>query len=225
MSSNSGEWTVSVSNDRTVLNELGTELDSLLSAVDAPVCARRLWLTVWVDSFVEFTPWTMWVREDGELQAVALLAERTRAGHSEIVGLGHGPSDYARLPTRSAEGAERLSEALADALQARRRPWRLRVDGLPAEDPVATALTQRLRQACVVRSEAAPRLFLRPDRSIESVMNAKDRRSLRETPTSHRARRGIYGAHGARTRGMHGSGRRRACSPVARPRGSPDERH
>ncbi len=173
------DWTISTSRDRSTLDELGPELDSLLADVGAPICARRLWLTVWADSFVEFTPWTVSVRERGELVAVALLAERTRAGHHEIVGLGHGPSDYARLPARSTEAAQRLAETLAGALRGRRRPWRLRLDGLPPADPVATRLATELPHAAVVSGEAAPRLFLRADRPVDTVMNAKDRRSLR----------------------------------------------
>lgn len=173
------DWTSSTSRDRSALDELGPELDSLLADVDAPICARRLWLTVWADAFVEFTPWTVCVRERGELAAVALFAERIRAGHHEIVGLGHGPSDYARLPARSPEAAQRLAETLAEALRSRRRPWRLRLDGLPPADPVATRLAHELSCAAVIPAEGAPRLLLRVDRPIEAVMNAKDRRSLR----------------------------------------------
>lgn len=173
------DWTSSVSRERATLDELGPELDDLLTEIDAPICARRLWLTVWADSFVEYTPWITCIRGGGNLAAVALLAERPRAGHHEIVALGHGPSDYARLPTRSDEAAERLAETIADALRQRRRPWRLRIDGLPADDPVAVRLAHELPNATVIPGEGAPRVLLRPDRPIEAVMNAKDRRSLR----------------------------------------------
>jgi CelD/BcsL family acetyltransferase involved in cellulose biosynthesis len=172
------DWTISSSRARSALDELGPELDSLLVDVGAPICARRLWLTVWADSFVEYTPWTFWVRERGELVAVGLLAVRARAGHHEIVGLGHGPSDYARLPARSPEAAQRLAETLAEALRRRRRPWRLRIDGLPPADPVATRLAEQLRHATVVRGEGAPHLLLRAERPVEAVMKAKDRHSL-----------------------------------------------
>src|ERR1700683_3383510 len=82
-------WVISSSTDRTVLDELGTDLDALLAEVDAPICARRLWLTVWLRSCLEFSPWVISVREDGTLAGVAMFAERRRAGHREIVALGH----------------------------------------------------------------------------------------------------------------------------------------
>jgi CelD/BcsL family acetyltransferase involved in cellulose biosynthesis len=179
MSSEARGWTVSSSTDRLALDDLGAELDALLAEVDAPICARRLWLTVWLRSHAEFSPWVVSVREHGQLGGVVALAERRRAGHQEIVALGHGSSDYARLPARSDAAARALADAIGDALQRRRWPWRLRLDQLPPADPVAIHLGDRLAHAAFEPGDAAPRLLLQADRPLDAVMSAKTRQSLR----------------------------------------------
>jgi CelD/BcsL family acetyltransferase involved in cellulose biosynthesis len=172
-------WAVEFTVGADTLDGLGSELDELLDAVQAPICARRLWLTTWARAYPEFTPWTVTVRARGELTAVALLASRRRAGHQELVALGHGPSDYARLPARSDEAATVLAEALAGALRERRGPWRLRVDQLPRADPVATRLLDTLRHAAMEAGDPSPRLLLRTDRPPNEVMSSKTRQTLR----------------------------------------------
>jgi CelD/BcsL family acetyltransferase involved in cellulose biosynthesis len=172
-------WVISSSTDRSVLDELGADLDALLAEVDAPICARRLWLTVWLRSCLEFSPWVISVREGGTLAGVAMFAERRRAGHREIVALGHGSSDYARLPVRSDDAARVLADAVGDALDRRRSPWRLRFDQLPSSDPVAVHLVERLAHAAIEPGDASPRLVLHGDRPLDAVMSAKTRQSLR----------------------------------------------
>jgi len=179
VSTEARDWATSSSRDRAALDDLGVELDALLAGVDAPICARRLWLTVWLQSHVEFSPWVVSVREHGELAAVGSFAERRRAGHHEIVALGHGSSDYARMPARSEIAARVLADAVHDALDARRWPWRLRFDQLPPADPAAVRLVERLSHAALEAGDAAPRLLLHADRPLDAVMSSKTRQSLR----------------------------------------------
>lgn len=179
MSTEARGWAISSSRDRSALDELGTEFDALLAEVDAPICARRVWLTVWLQSYVEFSPWVVSVRDHGDLAGVAMFAERRRAGHHEIVALGHGSSDYARLPTRSDGAARVLADAVGETLHRRRWPWRLRFDQLPPADPVAAHLVDRLSHAAVETGDASPRLLLHADRPLDAVMSAKTRQSLR----------------------------------------------
>ena len=173
------DWSVSSSTDRTVLEHLGGEFDALLDAVDAPICARRVWLTAWLEAHVEFRPWVVVVRDHGALAAVAAFADRRRAGHREIVALGHGSSDYARLPARSELAARVLADAVGDALRRRRWPWRLRFDQLPVADPTATRLVERLSHSTLEAGDASPRLLLHADRPLDAVMSSKTRQSLR----------------------------------------------
>lgn len=158
-----------------VRDDLGVLLDDL----DAPVCAQPLWLTTWARAYRSYTPWVFTLRREGELAAAGLLAERRRAGHREIVGLGHGASDYARLPARSEEDAEALAAAIADWLGGRRGPWRFRFEQLPDGDPVAAGLARRLREAVLEDGDPSPRLLLHDDRTLEQVMSSKTRQSLR----------------------------------------------
>ncbi len=179
MSTATRDWAVSSSTDRSILDRLGIELDSLLHELHAPICARRLWLTTWLEAHREFNPWVVSVRNGGSLVAVAMFATRRRAGHREIVALGHGSSDYARLPAGSDAAAAVLADSVVSTLRSRHWAWRLRFDQIPVDDPVATALAARLAHAVVETGDPAPRLLLQPDRPLETVMSAKTRQSLR----------------------------------------------
>src|SRR5213595_178593 len=115
------------------LQEIGSELDELLEHVGAPVTARRPWIDLWVETYRTWQPWCLTVRspDTGRLDAAALLATRTRFGITDIVGLGHGPSDYLRLPARDLAAAEQLGSLVADGLRRRPGRWRLVIDQLP----------------------------------------------------------------------------------------------
>ena len=139
-----------------ILDDLGPALDDLLRAVGAPVTARRPWLQSWVDSYRDHQPWAITVTSDGELTAAALLAAHRRSAHVEVVGLGHGPSDLARLPARDRASAEALAAAVEEALGGLEEPWTLRIEQLPTDDAVAAAVRERFPNSALVPGDDSP---------------------------------------------------------------------
>ncbi len=160
------------------IDDLGAELDALLAAVDAPVTADRLWVTLWARALGEYTPWVFTVRRGDQLVAAALLATHRRVAIHEIFGAGHGASDYLRLPVLDDDAADTLAAGIAGWLR-HRRPWRLRVEQLPVDDPAAAALVRHLHHAAVVPGDGSPRLRFVPGTPVDRLFSAKTRQSLR----------------------------------------------
>src|SRR2546421_5506564 len=133
-----------------VLDDLGSLLDELHAATATPVTARRPWLQTWLSCFRDYQPLAFVLRMENRLDAAALLAQRRRRGITEIVALGHGPSDQTRFPCRSGEAAAALSRGIAGQLLSRPGPWRLAVRHLPMHDPVAIALRGELPRAALM---------------------------------------------------------------------------
>lgn len=143
---------------------LGDRLDDLHRAAATPITARRPWLEVWERCFPDRRPWIVALEDAaGELEAVAPLAKTRRGPFVEITMLGQGPSDYLRLPARTADAARALGRAVADALGELRRPWQLRLDRMPADDPVVEELTRLFPLHHRRPSDGAPCLSLRGD--------------------------------------------------------------
>ena len=140
-----------------VMEKLGDAIDELHSAVRAPVMARRPWLGAWIASYRDYLPVAVTVNANGGLAAAALLAERY-GRIRQFVALGHGPSDITVLPARDNAAAETLAAAVADHLGKLRRPWRLTLRHLPAQDRVATALAARLPRATIAPGAVSPAL-------------------------------------------------------------------
>jgi CelD/BcsL family acetyltransferase involved in cellulose biosynthesis len=155
---------------RDVLEELGPKLDDLHTATGTPVTARRPWLQTWIASFEQYEPWAIVVEaDDGSLEAAALLARRRRRGRlTHVVALGQGPSDYNRLPARTVDAARALSEAVAAELKAMPGSWALRLDQLPAGDPVARGLARRLPRAILEPGDGAPRVRFKRERTLRA---------------------------------------------------------
>ena len=163
----------------SVLEELGPGLDDLLASVGAPVTARRTWLERWARSHPRFVPVAVVVEGGARLEAAALLAVRARPGLTDVVGMGHGTSDYTRLPARDAAAAASLGEAVAGWLRRLRGPWRLRVEQLPPGDPAARAIAGELRCSALVPGDGAPRMMFETDRSLSKVLGKSARQSER----------------------------------------------
>jgi CelD/BcsL family acetyltransferase involved in cellulose biosynthesis len=164
---------------RAVLQELGTALDDLFEATNTPITARRPWLQAWVDCHPEDQPLAVVVDgERGDLEAVALLAARRRFRLLDVVALGHGPSDYIRLPARTPQAARRLADALAAALAASSRFWRLRLEQLPPDDAVAAHLASSLPRAIVRTGDSAPRVRFQTERDVEPYLSRNTRSML-----------------------------------------------
>ena len=164
---------------QSVLDDLGEDLDDLLRSTSAPITARRTWLTTWLRSFPDHEPFVVTVRSDARLDGAALLARRRRAGHTEIVPIGHGLSDALRLPARSARAAQALVDAIVDAIAGIRGAWRLVVPQLPVDDTVAAMLDHDLRHSEIESGVSCPVLRVTPGDSLEDHASTRYLREAR----------------------------------------------
>lgn len=162
-----------------LLARLG-DLDDLHRSQGVPITSRRRWLEAWARAYPHFRPWGVFVEHDGGVHGAALLARRRRAGRTEVLSMGHGPSDYSRLPARSDAAAEALARAVADALARVRGPWSLRIERLPEDEGVALRLIDLLPVARLEPDEGAPRVGFDGDRDPRSLMRKNARRTERE---------------------------------------------
>jgi hypothetical protein len=137
-------------------------LERLHAATGAHVSAQLAWLDAWREAYPAWRPWVLALPAGGgELRAVAALAERRYAGIAQIRCLGHTGLDRAPIVSRTPADASELAVALAGRLEARHRPWTLHLRQLPANDPFALALCERLPAAEL--HEAAGRPVVRVD--------------------------------------------------------------
>jgi hypothetical protein len=155
-----------------VLDVLAARLDDLHCRTETPITARRPWLSAWQDCFPQYAPIAVVLEhDDGRLEGAALLARCTRFGVTQVVAMGHGPSDQTRLAVRSAEAAERLGVGLAEFLHTLPGPWRLALRHLPRDDAVATVLTRRLRHAHLADGDVSPVTRFTADRRLRSYVS------------------------------------------------------
>ncbi len=101
-------------------------------------------------------------RRPGRPDALALLALATAGPVVTATLLGDGlpvpgGRPAARLPARDDDAAARLAAGVLGLLTASRRPWRLRLAGLPLGDPTVRALG-RLRPDAVLATTRSRRL-------------------------------------------------------------------
>jgi CelD/BcsL family acetyltransferase involved in cellulose biosynthesis len=171
---------VSVLHCRDVLSRIGPELDELLVASSAPITARRPWLDTWIRCYPDHDPFAILLRDQGgRLEGAALLARRRVRGILRIVALGHGPSDYARLPARDPASAAEVGRALASHLRSLRDPWTLRLDQLPADDPAAEAIASSLRWARLGPGDPSPVLRFGSERTLKPYLSRNSNQTLR----------------------------------------------
>jgi len=148
-------------------------LDALLEGL--PFTSRRRWLQAWADTHPDWEPWLVTVQEAGRLAAAAPLARRRRGPLCEVVLLGHGPTDDARLPARTPEAAQALAAAIAGALK--KGTWRLRLQQVPVDDPVVGALAARLGHVRLEAAQGMPLVRI-TDRELNSYLSKNTRKSL-----------------------------------------------
>ena len=172
------------------LAQLDRELDDLHAATNAPTTARRPWLETWVRSFDDHEPWCLVVEGGGRLDAAALLARRRGRGVTTVVALGHGPSDQVRFPARHPASAEALASGMARALHSLRGPWRLRVEQLPAGDPVAERLAAHLGHSEQVPGDGSPTLHLDQGREPSAYIS-RNSRQVASTMRNRMRREGL----------------------------------
>jgi hypothetical protein len=130
----------------------------LMAALRAPVTARGPWLTAVLNVAAAHRgrrPVAVVVEAhpQGRPDALALLTVRRRGLRTEVAMLGDGvlpaPGGRppARLLARDDAAAGLLAAGILDLLASLRRPWTLRLAGLPLGDPTARHLAARLPTA------------------------------------------------------------------------------
>ncbi len=168
-------------------------LDRLLADVVAPTPARRPWLTASARAYPALEPWVVAVGGGDRLLAAATLTIARRRGLTRVAALGQGLADHALLPAVSPDAAGELAAALDRALRALPTPWTLRVEQLPAGDPVAAALARSLPAARVEPGDDLPYLEIpvgadpsryAPKKFRQQTRNAQTRFDSAEVPTA-----------------------------------------
>lgn len=129
----------------------------------APCTARPEWLQEWEQAHSRWSAWAVLVRANTDVTGAALLASRWRGPWLEVVALGHGQSDYAELPAVDENSANLLATGLARALRSLPRPWRLRLEQLPADNLVLTRLAALLPTARLRPGDGCPVIDLHAD--------------------------------------------------------------
>jgi hypothetical protein len=159
--------------------------DHLAAELALPLTARRAYLARWAAFDPRWTPWVVAVVDPaGRWRAAALLARRGAAGVTAVVGLGQPVNDHARLPALDRPAATALADAVAGELRAIRGPWQLRLEQLPAGDPVARRLAAWLGPAALVPGVGLPRI----DLSAGDAPNTYLRRKFRQQTRTARRR-------------------------------------
>jgi len=146
-------------------------LDALLQGL--PFTSRRRWLQAWADTHPDWDPWLVTV-EDGELLGAAPLARRRRGPLCDVVLLGHGPTDDARLPATGPAAAQALAAAVHEGL---RGTWRLRLQQVPVDDPVVGALAARLPHVRLDAAQGMPLVRI-TDREPTTYLSRNTRKAL-----------------------------------------------
>jgi CelD/BcsL family acetyltransferase involved in cellulose biosynthesis len=172
-----------------VLDELGGALDELHAAAATPVTARRPWLATWLSSF-PYEPLVLVILGGDRLEAAALLAQRRRHGVTEVVAMGHGPSDRVAFPSRGPEASLALSQAMAGYLLGLKGPWRLAVGHLPVGDPVATALAGGLPFGQLIGGADSPALRFGEERTLRGYVSRNHHQQVRRV-TNRMEREGL----------------------------------
>lgn len=161
-----------------VVRDLAPEAErigALLTRVGAPVTARWPWLSTWAATHPSWRALAVLAEDaDGGLGGVALLATQRRGPLLEVVALGHVQSDYVRFP---ASDPDLLAHGLARWLRQVAGPWRLRVQQLPAGDPVLTTLADVLPAARLLPGDPSPMIDVRPGLDLLAISqrNARTR--------------------------------------------------
>ena len=161
----------------------------LMSRLRAPVTARGPWLTTVLtvqDALRSRARPVAVVVEPGRQgrpEALALLALRSHGVAVEVTFLGDdlapvpGGRPPARLFAADPHAAELLAEGMLGLLASLRRPWTLRLAGLPLGCPTTAALAARMETAAFGSSRSA-RLVDTLEATDEPVSRTRDPRVL-----------------------------------------------
>jgi CelD/BcsL family acetyltransferase involved in cellulose biosynthesis len=163
---------------RDALERCATAYDELAAAAGVPVTGSRRWLQTWVDCYPDWDPWVVLVEDGTAALAAAPLARRRRGPATQVVGLGHGPSDLLRLPAVDDGAAAALATHLAAALTPQ-GPWTLRLDQLAAGEAVGEALATLLPLARQTPGDGLPLLRVDPRRDPALHLSRNTRQAVR----------------------------------------------
>lgn len=153
--------------------------EPLWRAQDVPLTARAPWLRTYAAAYRRDRPVVVEISEAGRTVAVGCLA-RVDGAVVEWTSLGIDVSDFAALAAEDDDSAQRLARAIAQLVRSGRRPWRLRLEQLPAGDRVLAALQPLLPH--VLRRPGIPalRLALTEPRTLERHVSRNARRTVRK---------------------------------------------
>jgi CelD/BcsL family acetyltransferase involved in cellulose biosynthesis len=159
---------------------------------DVPLTARAPWLRAYLDAYRDRQPVVVEIVEiagpagagagparHGRPVAVACLG-RVDGPVVEWTALGIEVSDYTALVAVDDDAARRLAGAIADLVRGGRRPWRLRLEQLPAGDPVLRHLGPLLPAVTCRPGIPALRLALSEPRVLERHLSHNARRTVRK---------------------------------------------
>jgi len=141
--------------------------------------ARRTWLETWIACYPDHEPLAVHIRSQDVLLAVALLATRRRRGILEVVRMGDGAVDHARLPACDRNAARLLSSALITELAKIRGPWSLFIGQLPPQDSAAQEIARNFRTAMVLPADGSPTVRFERGRLLEDYIPRKVRANVR----------------------------------------------
>lgn len=170
-----GSTVVRVASGRDALG--AADLEQLCRATGAPVTAGPLWWRAASDAEPAWTPVLLRAERDGELVGVLPLGVRRVLGVTTVRLASAGRADHARLPAYDGAAAQVLADALVHLL-ATRRPWRLALDQLPADDRVIAALAARL-PVRVLPGTPCPYVDLAHDVPLSAQLSKNGRSNLR----------------------------------------------
>lgn len=154
-------------------------LEKLWAELDVPVTGRRIWLECYIRAFSSTEPVVVTVEEDEQVVAAACLG-RVGGPVVEWTALGHAASDYSMFPAVDDDAARRLATAVAARIRRGRRPWRLRLEQFPVQDPVLAHLRDMFENVDVRAGISAPRLALTEPRHVNQHVSKSARRTHRK---------------------------------------------
>jgi CelD/BcsL family acetyltransferase involved in cellulose biosynthesis len=163
------------------LDDLGAAYDELAARLDLPLTSRRPWLTCWTRAYPTLVPWAVTAWEGSDLVGACLLARRRLGTGIEIVSLGHGRNDRTRLLAHDDHVAAALATTIAHCLETVGRPWSLRVEQVPTDDPVAAGVAAALPGAWLMPGGSVPGVAFVSGRSVGPYLSKNLRRQLQKS--------------------------------------------
>ena len=162
-----------VRSDVREIRKFATDIDDLIADLKMPVMSSWAWLQHWAESFQNWTPLMIDVRnaETGQLMACAMLATDTRTeGSTTVVALGHSSSLYAGLPARDASSGKALAGAIVDTLNDLSEAWAIDLEQLPEHDPTLSHLLDALDHGQLLPELRVPRVVFSTAHSIDGIL-------------------------------------------------------